>query len=139
MFGFFFLFRLMHRTPSLAMPLYPFFTLPSRAGSLRMGLFLSLLVPALPGCMTTRVATEPDCDTPTGVTYTDTTVTAYFWGLKQPADLKPPCDPRFNHLNGVTVRTNFGQYLLTTVTLGIVHKQRVRWCCAPFVPRRDSL
>ncbi len=89
--------------------------------------------------MTTRVVTEPDADTPEGVPYTQKTVTAYFWGLKQPIDLKPPCDPRFNHLNGVMVRSNFGHYLLTTVTLGMVHKQNVRWYCAPFVPRRDSI
>ncbi|GAB3955405.1 hypothetical protein GCM10028805_42980 [Spirosoma harenae] len=89
--------------------------------------------------MTTRVTTEPDCDTPTGVTYTQKTITGYFWGIKQPTDLKPPCDPRFNHLNSVTVKSTFGHYLLTTFTLGIVNKQQVRWCCAPYVPPRDSL
>jgi hypothetical protein len=114
---------------------------PAYIRSLRIPLFLALLLPVLPGCMTTRITTEPDCDTPTGVTYTETTRTAYFWGLKQPADFKPPCDPRFNHLNGVTVRSSFGHYLLTTITLGMVHQQKVTWCCAPFVPAtpRDSL
>lgn len=86
------------------------------------------------GCMTTRVVTEPDCDSPANVSYTQTTTTAYFWGLKQPTDLKPPCDPRANHLNGVTVRSTFGHYLLTTLTLGIVNKRRVEWCCMPYVP-----
>ncbi|QDK80669.1 hypothetical protein EXU85_19475 [Spirosoma sp. KCTC 42546] len=102
-------------------------------------LFLVVITYALAGCITTRVATEPDCDTPEGVTYSQKTVTAYFWGFKQPTDLKPPCDPRFNHLNGVTVKSTFAHYLLSTVTLGIVNKQQVRWCCAPYVPRRDSL
>ena len=102
-------------------------------------LLLLLTISTLTGCMTTRITTEPDCDTPVGVTYSQKTVTAYFWGLKQPVDLKPPCDPRFNHLNGVTVKSTFGQYLLTTVTLGIVHKQQVLWCCAPYVPPRDSI
>ena len=100
---------------------------------------LFLLMPTLPGCMTTRVVTETDCDTPDNVTYTDTVVTAYFWGLKQPADIHPPCDKRFNHLNGVTVKSSFGHYVLTTVTLGIVTKRRIRWCCAPYVPAPQPL
>ncbi len=102
---------------------------------------LTLLVwlAALPGCITTRVRTIDDCDTPANVTYTDSVVTAYWWGLKQPADLKPPCDPRFNHLNSVTVQTKFGYFLLSAVTLGIVNKQRVTWCCAPYRPPVDSI
>ncbi|GAB2591552.1 hypothetical protein GCM10027190_45050 [Spirosoma areae] len=110
---------------------------PARYLCLRLCLLLGLSV--VSGCMTTRVFTEPDCNTPANVTYTQETTTAYFWGLKQPADTKPPCDPRFNHLNGVTVKSTFGHYLLATVTLGIVNKRRVQWCCAPFVPPTDSL
>jgi hypothetical protein len=103
------------------------------------GLFLCVLILTLPGCVTTRIATLPDCPDPDSVPYTETSVTAYFWGLKQPDDIKPPCDARFNHLNGVTVKTTFGHYLLTTVTLGIVNKRRVRWCCAPYVPQPGSI
>lgn len=106
-----------------------------RPGYVLLGLWLA----TLPGCMTTRVVTKNDCDTPANVTYTDSVVTAYWWGLKQPADLRPPCDSRFNHLNGVTVRTKFSYFLLTAVTLGIVHKQRVTWCCAPYRPAVDTL
>jgi len=98
-----------------------------------------LLPLLLTSCMTTHVMTEPDSDTPANVSYTDTTLTAYFWGLKQPVDLIPPCDPRFNHLNGVTVRSTFGHYLLLTLTLGIVHKQRVAWACAPYVPPPEPI
>lgn len=97
---------------------------------------LSLL---LTGCMTTHVMTEPDSDSPANVSYTDTTLTAYFWGLKQPVPLTPPCDKRFNHLNGVTVRSTFGHYLLLTLTLGLVHKQRVQWACAPYVPPPEPI
>jgi|GEM_PF-695732 len=98
-----------------------------------------LLPLLLTSCMTTHVMTEPDSDTPDNVSYADTTLTAYFWGLKQPVDLVPPCDPRFNHLNGVTVRSTFGHYLLLTLTLGIVHKQRVAWACAPYVPPTEVI
>ncbi|QJW89171.1 hypothetical protein HNV11_07075 [Spirosoma taeanense] len=89
--------------------------------------------------------TEPDCCTPANVSYSQTTVTAYFWGLKQPTDIQPHCDSlcnpgrRFNHLNGVTVKSTFGHYLLATVTLGMVNRRHVRWCCAPYVPPTDSI
>ncbi len=89
--------------------------------------------------MTVRVTTQPDCNTPASVSYTQTVATAYLWGLMQPKDIKPPCDARFNHLNGVTVRSTFGQYLLSGITLGIVNKRRIDWCCAPYVPPTDSL
>ncbi len=83
--------------------------------------------------------TEPDGDTPANVSYASTISTAYFWGLVQPTDIKPPCDPRANHLNMVTVKSTFGHYLLSTVTLGIVTKRRVQWHCTPYVPPSDSI
>ncbi|UHG92312.1 hypothetical protein [Spirosoma oryzicola] len=111
----------------------------NRIRRLSTGLVLLLIAPVLPGCITTRVATESDCDTPANVTYTQKTITAFFWGLKQPTDIKPPCDQRSNHLNGVTVKSTFAHYLLSTVTLGIVNKRQVTWCCAPYVPKTDSI
>ncbi|QHV99614.1 hypothetical protein [Spirosoma endbachense] len=111
----------------------------SRIRGLLLGLGLLFVSPLLPGCITTRVTTEPDCNTPANVTYTQQTTTAYFWGLKQPTDITPPCDRRFNHLNGVTVKSTFAHYLLSTVTLGVVNKRHVRWCCAPYVPPTDSI
>ncbi|QDA61736.1 hypothetical protein [Hymenobacter jejuensis] len=96
---------------------------------------LLLVVGLNAGCITNRITTiQDDCDSPAATTRTDTVRTAYFWGLRQPTDFKPPCDDRFNHLNSVTVKTTFGYYLLATVTLGIVVKQRMSWCCAPFHP-----
>jgi hypothetical protein len=102
-------------------------------------LFLCVLVLTLSSCVTTRIITEPDGNNPDNVAYADTTVTAYFWGLLQPDDIKPPCDPRANHLNGVTVKTTFGHYLLMTVTLGIVNKRRVQWRCMPYVPPTEPI
>jgi hypothetical protein len=104
---------------------------------------IAILVPVLAGvllgCMTTRIATSPDCDTVVNDPNSTRVVTAYFWGLKQPTDLRPACDPRFNHLNSVTVQTSFGYFLLSLATVGIVSKQRVSWCCAPYLPPVDTL
>jgi len=102
-------------------------------------LYLLVSTATLPGCMTTRIMTEPDCSAPDKVTYTTMPSTAYLWGFIQPKDIKPPCDSRFNHLNGVTVKSTFGYYLLSTITLGIVNKRRVTWCCAPYVPPTGSI
>lgn len=97
------------------------------------------LAGALSGCMTTRIATVYDCDAAVNDPNSTRVVTSYFWGLKQPTDIKPPCDARLNHLNGVTVKTNFSYFLLSAVTVGIVTKQRVSWCCAPYTPPVDML
>ena len=93
-----------------------------------------LLLTALPACMTTRVMTQEDCQTFANDPTTDTVVTGYWWGIGKQPVIRPACDPGYNHLNGVTVRTRFGHYLLATVTLGIVQKKQVRWCCARCVP-----
>ncbi|WP_345243315.1 hypothetical protein [Nibrella saemangeumensis] len=104
------------------------------------GLYLlSLTVWLLSGCMTTRIVSTADCDTPVNDPTTQRVVTSYFWGLKQPVNLTPGCDPRSNHLNSVTVKSNLGYFLLSAVTLGMVNKQRVEWCCTPFTPRPDTL
>jgi hypothetical protein len=104
--------------------------------------YLGLLLAAglSSGCITNRVVTiQDDCDTMANDPRTDTVRTAYFWGLMQPTDFHPPCDPRFNHLNMVTVKTTFGQYLLASVTMGIVIKQHLRWCCAPYRPPVETI
>lgn len=93
----------------------------------------------LSGCMTSRIITVADCATPANDPTTRKVVTAYFWGFMQPVPLTPDCDPRSNHLNNVTVKSTFGHFLLSAVTLGIVTKQRIEWCCTPFTPQPDSL
>lgn len=90
-------------------------------------------------CSTTKVISRYDCDTFANNTVYARTTWSYAWGLVQPKDINPGCDPRFNHLNKVQVKTNFGFALITTVTLGIVIPQRVEWCCAPYSPPTDSL
>lgn len=89
------------------------------------------------GCATTKVVTENDCTDAANIVAFKT-VRHYFWGLKQAADIKPGCDQRFNHLNGVTVKTTPGNILLSVVTLGIVIPQKISWCCAPYNPTPGS-
>lgn len=83
--------------------------------------------------VTTRIMTSSQCADAANIVR-DTTVVHYFWGLKQAADINPGCDPRFNHLNKVEVKTKFGQLLAAVFTLGIVVPQTVTWCCAPHNP-----
>lgn len=110
--------------------------LPIRSSALapfRLALGLLMLV-LLPACMTTRVMTQEDSQAFANDPTTDTIVTGYWWGIGKQPVVRPACDPGYNHLNGVTVRTHFGHYLLATVTLGIVQKKEVRWYCARCVP-----
>ena len=107
----------------------------------RFGRFFLLLLSLcwLSGCMTSRLVTVADCATPANDPTSRKVVTAYFWGFMQPLPITPDCDPRSNHLNKVTVKSTFGHFLLSAVTLGIVNKQRIEWCCTPYVPRPDTL
>jgi hypothetical protein len=92
----------------------------------------------LTSCTATKVITINDCADAVNVKK-DTTVYHYFWGLKQVADIKPGCDERFNHLNGVVIRTTPGNILLSVITLGVVVPQKLSWCCAPYNPSPGSL
>ncbi|MBC3787219.1 hypothetical protein [Spirosoma utsteinense] len=117
--------------------------LTSFSGRVRLWATLLLLSACLPGCVTTRIVTIPNsCDSPERDPTTEKVVTARFWGLVQPANVTPPCaapaGQGFNHLNGVTVWTTADQVLLSVVTLGIVIKRHIRWCCAPFIPPPDE-
>jgi len=88
--------------------------------------------------VTTRVITSTQSADAASIVR-DTTVIHYFWGLKQAADIKPGCDPRFNHLNKVEVRSKLGQSLVSVITLGIVVPQTVSWACAPYNPTPGTL
>jgi hypothetical protein len=98
---------------------------------------LAVCVAALPvylsvqSCtISSKVITSTDCADATNIVH-DTTVWNYFWGIKQAADINPKCDPNFNYLNRVTVKTNLGHILISALTLGIAVPQKVSWCCAP--------
>ena len=87
------------------------------------------------GCMSTRIVTIPnDCAAMAKDPNFRVVRKSYWWGLQKQVDFDPKCDSRFNHLNAVEVRTSFGQYLLAGVTLGIVQRQSLWWCCTPYRP-----
>ena len=101
----------------------------------RRGLGLLVVAGWLTGCMTTRVVTVPDdCAAMANDPHNQAVSKAYWWGLQTKPDINPPCDPRAYHLNAVQVSTSFGQYVLAGVTLGIVQRRTVRWCCTPYRP-----
>jgi len=92
-----------------------------------------------PGCMTTRVVSQYDSNTIANNPLNRRTTWTYAWGLVQPKDINPKCSPSFNHLNSVSVRTNFGYLLLSVATLGIVVPMQVEWTCAPPDPATETL
>ncbi len=101
----------------------------------RCGRWLLVAAGLLTGCMTTRISTIPgDCAAMANDPHNQAIYKAYWWGLQTMPDITPPCDPRAYHLNAVEVRTSFGQYVLTGITLGIVQRRTVRWCCTPYRP-----
>ncbi|MGZ5248059.1 MAG: hypothetical protein ACXWV5_13310 [Flavitalea sp.] len=92
-----------------------------------------------PSCTTTRVVSKYECNTIANNPVNQKTTWAFFWGLLQPTDINPSCEPAFNHLNKVETRTNLGFALITVATVGIVIPQQVRWCCAPQEIPTDTL
>jgi hypothetical protein len=85
----------------------------------------------LASCSTTRIVTKYDCNTVANNPVNRKTTWTFAWGLVQPKDIDPKCEPAFNHLNKVEVKNNLGFILISAVTLGAVIPQRVQWCCAP--------
>jgi hypothetical protein len=100
--------------------------------------FMCLIV-VVNSCTTTRVVSKYSCNTVANNPVNKKTTWAFFWGLVQPVDVVPNCDPLFNHLNKVETKTNLGFAIITTATLGIVMPQRVSWCCAPPEIATDTL
>jgi hypothetical protein len=90
-------------------------------------------------CSTTKVVTKYDCNTAVNNSVNAKTTWTFAWGLVQPKDIDPKCEPAFNHLNKVVVKTNLGFILLSVATLGAVIPQRVEWCCAPQNIPTDTL
>lgn len=103
------------------------------------GLVLLMLMPLFQSCSTTKIITKYDCNTVADNPVNSRTTWTFAWGLVQPRDINPQCEPSFNHLNKVVVKTNIGFILLSAVTLGAVIPQRVEWCCAPQNIPTDTL
>lgn len=98
-----------------------------------------LQVIMLYACTTTKVISKYDCNTIANNPINKKTTWSFLWGLMQPKDINPNCEPAFNHLNKVEVKTNLGFALITVGSLGIVMPQQVQWCCAPQNPDTDTL
>ncbi len=101
--------------------------------------FLFVVLIALQACSTTNIITKYDCNTAVNNPVNRITTWTFAWGLVQPKDIDPKCEPSFNHLNKVVVKTNIGFILISAVTLGGVIPQRIEWCCAPQNIPTDTL
>ncbi|XZF14869.1 hypothetical protein ACTHGU_01925 [Chitinophagaceae bacterium MMS25-I14] len=108
------------------------------ASSLKMCLYTTAIL-LLSGCMTTNIVSQYDSNTIANNPVNRKTTWTYAWGLVQPKDINPHCDSSFNHLNKVSMKTNFGFILLSVATLGIVVPMRVEWYCAPPDPATEIL
>lgn len=83
----------------------------------------------LSSCMQMRIVAFNDSNNPVPEKVTRTT---YFWGLKQREGIKTP--EGCSSICTVTTKTNMGQILLSTITLGIVVPQTVEYSCCPYEP-----
>lgn len=105
---------------------------------------LILLTPALlalPGCYSYRLATQAQPST--DLQYSKKVHAAsLFWGLlKNPQEIHTPnCDSlKVLGVSEVEVKANFGNALLTVVTLGIYCPVTIRWTCSAPCMQTDSL
>ncbi len=83
----------------------------------------------LSGCMQMRIVAFNDSNNPVPERVTRTTL---FWGLGQKEGIKTP--EGCTSICKVTAKTNMGQILLSTITLGIVVPQTIEYSCCPFEP-----
>ena len=102
-------------------------------------IFFLIMGTSLNSCTTTRIVTKYDSDTFANNPLNQKTTWSFAWGLVQPKDINPKCDSRFNHLDQVTVKNNWGFALISVLSLGIVMPQRVEWSCAPYSPPTQTL
>ena len=99
--------------------------------------FLILLPMLLPiSCVTTRVEASPYQDSVENLECRKASSWSYYWGLKQKRiDANPEvagneCPCREGALSWVVVKTSFTDFLLSSVTLGIVNHRTVTYGCA---------
>jgi hypothetical protein len=90
---------------------------------------VAIITVTLSGCMQMRIVAFSDSNNPVPEKVTRTT---YFWGLKQREGIKTP--EGCSSICSVMTKTNMGQILLSTITLGIVVPQTLEYSCCPFEP-----
>ena len=90
------------------------------------GVLLAVSVGTVVGCYHQYVAVaRPDPEVRSG----SKTVYSYAWGLLHSKDTVAVC-PETNAIDQLEVRANFGQTMLSILTLGIVVPRRIRWQCS---------
>lgn len=94
---------------------------------------LILFVITIQGCYQYRVINTNDDPV---TEYEQRVVWSYAWGLvNKPQNLHVPNCTDSTALNEVVYSKNFGQSLLTVVTLGIVSPVKIKWRCHKPCPR----
>jgi hypothetical protein len=92
-------------------------------------LLLLLIICSFSSCYSYRISTKAQAGTET----TRVKAASLFWGLAQtPKQLVTPnCDSlNLKGMTEVRMRTNFGNILLTVVTLGIYCPMQIEWKCS---------
>ena len=90
------------------------------------GLLLTVGAATAVGCYHQYVAVaRPDPEVRSG----SKTVYSYAWGLLHSKDTVAVC-PETNAIDQLEVRANFGQTMLSLLTLGIVVPRRILWHCS---------
>lgn len=98
-------------------------------------LLLSLLM-AQTACVSTRVEASPYQDSVENLECRKESSWSYYWGLKQKRiDANPEvegneCPCREGAMSWVVVNTSFTDFLLSSITLGIVNHRTVTYGCA---------
>lgn len=98
---------------------------------------LVLLLAILPSsCVSTRVEASPYQDSVENLECRKESSWSYYWGLKQKRiDANPEvagnaCPCREGALSWVVVKTSFTDFLLSSITLGIVNHRTATYGCA---------
>lgn len=99
----------------------------------------AVIVSSQSACSTTRITSRTDSNTIANNPLNRRTTWTFAWGLVQPKDINPHCEPSANYMTKVTVKTNLAFILLSAVTLGGVIPQRVEWTCSPPIIKVDTL
>jgi len=92
-------------------------------------LILTCLVFLMASCANLRIVSKYDSDNPAPVMVNRT---SYFWGLRQPLDVKTEASCK--SICQIKVKTNAGHILIAAITLGIVVPQSVEYFCCPEIP-----
>jgi hypothetical protein len=101
---------------------------------LKLSIVFFSLIFILSACANLRVVAKYDSDNPVPTTVTKT---SYFWGLRQPVDVRP--DPSCKSICQVTAKTNAGQIIVSFITLGIVVPQTIEYFCCAEEPKPGEI